>query len=65
MHVVVISLYGGIIWLAAIAYSLITGGVWLGRIVFFGPFIISGAVVSLVALDWLSAKVVRLCKQWF
>lgn len=63
MHITLLVLYGLTSWLAVMAYALIAGTVSLATVALAGPFIISGAVVFLVALDLalrsLTAAVLR------
>ncbi len=64
MHIVICLIYGLTCWFSLMAYAAITG-LNLGLAVIGGPVVVSGSIVALIALDWLPAKVVRLCKQWF
>lgn len=57
-------LYALVIWFSAIAYTLILHGP-VGWVLLAGPFIVSGAIVALLALDVAIESAVRKCKQWF
>lgn len=50
MNVVISGLYAVIIWLSLMAYLVIIDGPWLWAL-FASPFIISGVIVALLALD--------------
>lgn len=63
MHVMIVGLYGATIHLSCLAYTLIVGGpFWL--VVACGPFIISGAMLSIWALSYAICKLhTRLSKS--
>ena len=56
MNVLIAALYAVIIWLSLMAYLVIIDGPWLWAL-FASPFIISGVIVALLALDRLMAVV--------
>lgn len=51
MHIIVMTLYGFVVWFSAIAYCLITREPHLIYVVFAGPIIISTAIGLLVGID--------------
>lgn len=60
MHVLLVLLYGGTIWLSALAYTLIAGGpFWL--VAACGPFIVSGSMMAIwagdLALAWMARSI--------
>ena len=64
MHLVIALLYSFVIYFACVAYAVITDGpaAWVAIA---GPFIISGAIAVLLALDIALDALVRKAKQWF
>lgn len=64
MHLVLAIVYGLTLWFAALAYTLILRGP-VGWVLVAGPFIVSGAIVVLLALDIALDALVRKAKQWF
>lgn len=50
MHCVITIMYGFIIWFSVILYALITEAN-IGVALLSGPFIVSGAVILLIAID--------------
>lgn len=52
MHVAIALLYGGTIWLSVMAYMLINGGPFW-TVAACGPFVITGAMAALWALEWV------------
>lgn len=55
MHVAVVCVYGWTIYISAIAYTLISGGpFWV--VAACGPFIISGAMAFIWALEFAIRK---------
>ena len=64
MHIVLAIVYGLTAWFAALAYTLILRGP-VGWVLLAGPFIISGAIAVLLALDIALDALVRKAKQWF
>jgi hypothetical protein len=64
MHVIVLTLYGLILWLSAMAYAIITTDVSVTAVALAGPFIISSAVVVLVSLDAFIWSVCSVGRRW-
>lgn len=64
MHITIMILYGLTCWLAAIAYAIITRSVSVTTVALAGPFIISGAVVFLVALDLALCHLTSAVRRW-
>lgn len=60
MHVTLTILYGLTIWFSLMAYAVITG-LNLALVVIGGPVVISGAMASIIGLDFLLC---RLRKLW-
>lgn len=52
MHVLIFILYGNTAWLGMLLYAAIAGGEYLWTVFWLGPFIVSGAVLFLAALDF-------------
>ena len=69
MHVVIAGLYGLTVWFALLGFTLIVRADWV-LVLWLGPFIVSGAMVFIWAMDlliWraipaLCARVARLWK---
>lgn len=59
MHYAIALLYGLIIWLAAVAFTLISAQHLTLWVIVSGPFIISGLMVFIFALDWLIEIILR------
>ena len=64
MHIVIALLYSFTIYFACVAYTLILRGP-VGWVLLAGPFIVSGAIAVLLALDIALDALVRKAKQWF
>lgn len=62
MHVLIAFIYGGTIWLAVLAYALITNGP-SGYIALAGPLIISGGMLLIWALDYAVCKLHTPCSK--
>ena len=52
MHVVIFILYGMTAWLGMMLYAAMAGGEYLWTVFWLGPFIVSGAVIVLAAIDF-------------
>lgn len=59
MHILALVIYGLTIWFSAMAYAAITNNGWLGTVAMSGPFIISGAVAFIAAIDLVVWKLTR------
>ena len=58
MHVLIAGLYATTIWLALLAYSVITGRLWI-PVLAAGPIVISALIGVLIGLDALIERIGR------
>lgn len=64
MHIVVLTLYGLICWLSAMAYAVITAEFSVITVALAGPFIISSAVLVLILIDTALWSLSSMVRRW-
>jgi membrane protein DedA with SNARE-associated domain len=58
MHIVIATLYGLVVWVALLAYAVIVGGPW-GKVLAFGPLVVSGIIAVVIAADMALAWIIK------